>query len=156
MGRKSMAFMIIFYLVAYFAIFGYLVVSAVKNYKRGKKRTAKGFAFLICIFAYFTFHFLFFEFGTLNDDTKWQYRVKNDSSVENPQILFEFQKLYVKDVINPREFVFDCHSSSEYFIYGGVETKNSGYKFKKCLVPSGVKADVFISSEHCFDIVLHD
>ena len=111
-----MAFMIIFYLVAYFAIFGYLVVSAVKNYKRGKKRTAKGFAFLICIFAYFTFHFLFFEFGTLNDDTKWQYRVKNDSSVENPQILFEFQKLYVKDVINPREFVFDCHSSSEYFI----------------------------------------
>ena len=32
----------------------------------------------------------------------------------------------------------------------------SGYKFRNCVVPSGVKAEVFIKRERCLDIVLRD
>ena len=48
------------------------------------------------------------EFSLLqrSSSSEWQYRVKNESSAENPKLLLEFQKLYVKDVISPREFIF--------------------------------------------------
>ena len=57
------------------------------------------------------------------------------------KILHEFVKI-IKESIKTKPF--------------GKQLLSSGIETKKCVASPGVKADVFISSEHCFEIVLHD
>ena len=108
-----------------------LISKAVQNFHFGKQNQGIVFVILTVLFMYGIFHKVTFGEILFSGD-KWNVSIRNESSVDNPQIIADFKNLYVHDRIklNGRT---------------GFYTKNSGYEFYKLIVPKGIKAEIYIS-----------
>lgn len=137
----------------------FLVRVSVRAFRRRRK---KAFFFMLALtlgFVYLVFHYMTFEnqqiFPLLTWDAEWSYRIRNDSSVENPKVLLEFKKMYVSYRINLDDWTKKT-DSDERCIYGGFYTKNFGYEFSRAIVPRGIKAEVVHDFDYDLQIVLKD
>lgn len=150
---------ILFWLALFLAAVFFLVRASVRAFRRRRK---KAFFFMLALtlgFVYLVFHYMTFEnqqiFPFLTWDAEWSYRIRNDSSVENPKVLLEFKKMYVSYRINLDDWTKKT-DSDERCIYGGFYTKNIGYEFSRAIVPRSIKAEVVHDFDYDLQIVLKD
>lgn len=150
---------ILFWLSLFLAPVFFLARAAVRAFKRKEKRAGFVRLALTLCFLYAVFHYMTFEdqniFPLAAWDAKWSYRVRNESSIENPKVLFEFKKMYVRYKIDPSEHN-ETDFSSEGYIYGKFYTKNIGYEFNRAIVPRGIKAEIVQNFDYMLEIVLKD
>lgn len=149
----------LFCLTLFFAACFFLVRAIARAFRRRGKKAGFFWLALTLGFLYAVFHYMTFEnqqiFPLLTWDAEWSYRIRNDSSVENPKVFFEFKKLYVRYKIDLDDWGKKT-DSDERCIYGGFYTKNIGYEFSRAIVPRGIKAELVHNFDYDLEIVLKD
>lgn len=125
------------FIAVYLAMWVGLVGLAVRFFKR--RRRGLGFLMLALILAlaYGSFHDVMFG-GFIGD--KWHFKIENNSSVENPEVLFEFKNLYVHDRIRAGDHL--AEDAAPFSAEGFFFTKNYRYVFSRVIVPEGLSAEV--------------
>ena len=148
-------FYIIFSIVFVIGTIVFFVFKAVQNFRMGRKNQGKKFIIFTVLFMYGVFHKV--TFGQMIGE-KWSVGIQNNSSIENPEIILDFKKLYVHNRINLRDcgyLVYDNYNDDNY-ASTAFYTKNSGYELHKVIVPKGIKAKVDYDFDCGLDIILTD
>ena len=148
---------ILFWLALFIAAIFFLVRSTIRTFKRKGKKAGFIRLFLTLGFLYAVFHYMTFGNHPLSTwDCEWTYLVKNESSVKNPKVLFEFKNLYVRYKIDPADWHNETDFDSKGYIGGTFYAKNDGYEFNRAIVPRGIKAEVICNFDYQLEIVLKD
>ena len=132
--------------LAFIALYLALWVGLIKLAVRFFRRRRRGLSFLmlalilalILALAYGSFHYCLFG-GFIGGD-KWHFKIENNSSVENPEVLFEFKNLYVYDRIRAGDHL--AEDAAPFSAEGFFFTKNYRYVFSRVIVPEGLSAEV--------------